>query len=185
MPITVNTNIPAESFPRIIALMIDFVIIYIYLFVLFYISVLINRAWPFHHLMEGSYLLRHLISFLSVTFPVVLYFVLMERSKLKATVGKAVMKLKVVHVEGGAAPLRCLITRNSIKFLPWEIAHTLVHLNFAAFISGEEPGTGVIMGLLMPQLIVLGYIIMILLRKDNRSLYEILSGTCVVTTQRL
>lgn len=164
---------------RLLAFFIDYAVIAIYISILLFLSIIVNRFWPFHHLMEGSYLFRHLISFFTLTVPVVLYFILMERNKRQATIGKALMKLKVVNAKGGRASLKHLVIRNTIKFIPWEMAHTFIHINYAVFSSGKEMDIAMMTGLIIPQVIALAYLALILFRNDRRSLYEILSRTRV------
>lgn len=164
---------------RILAFIIDYAVIAFYIFILLFLSTFVNRLWPFHQLMESSYLFRHLISFFTLTVPVVLYFILMERSDKQATIGKTMVKIKVVNAKGGRASLKHLIIRNTIKFIPWEVAHTFIHINYAVFSSGKVMGMGSMLGLIIPQLIALAYLTMILFRDDRRSLYEILSRTRV------
>lgn len=63
----------------------------------------------------------HLAMFLMVTVPVVMIFAFCEAG-LGATPGKALLGLRVRSGPGNA--LACAATRNVVKFLPWEIAHT-------------------------------------------------------------
>ena len=56
-----------------------------------------------------------------MTGPVILYFILCERSGLKGTIGKWLTKLEV-----GPTSFPRIIARNLLKFLPWEIAHTAI-----------------------------------------------------------
>lgn len=56
-----------------------------------------------------------------LTGPVILYFILCERSGWKGTIGKRVTRLQVEP-----ASLPRIILRNLLKFLPWELAHTAI-----------------------------------------------------------
>ncbi len=53
-----------------------------------------------------------------------LYFALMECSARQATLGKRVLGLRVVTVEGGQpSRVRCL-ARATVKLLPWELGES-------------------------------------------------------------
>ncbi|MEX2344756.1 MAG: RDD family protein [Balneolaceae bacterium] len=176
-----DANEPPCFLKRTVAFFIDYFIFMIWLAALFFLSTVLNRVVPFHSLMESSYGFRHSISFLTTTLPLITYFILMERSRKQASVGKVVLGFRVAHTDGGRAPLKCLVIRNVIKFLPWEMAHTIIHLNPALFTSENN----MIWLLIIPQGIMLLYAAMIVIRKDNRSIYEILSRTCVVKDRNI
>lgn len=195
---------PAAGGKRTLAFLIDLVVIYAYVFALLAASIGLNSVWPFHQHLADSYALRHLISFATLTLPVLLYFILMERSRWRGTIGKRVMRLAVVsdvgeksfdgstsggeaRPEAGAASnnsakpsFRQLVLRNVVKFAPWEMAHIHFHLNPDFFTTGATSTAGWILGLVLPQALVLGYALMIFVRRDHRAPYELLSGTSVV-----
>lgn len=165
---------------RLLAYGVDLVIIYLYIFALFFASTALNSLWPFHHWMADSYVIRHLVAFGTLTLPTLLYFILMERSARQGTFGKSVFKLCVVGSDGAPASPAALISRNVFKFLPWEISHTHLHLNPMFIVTGDTTMLGWTIGIALPCVLVLIYIVMIALQKNHRSLYELASGTCVV-----
>lgn len=65
----------------------------------------------------------HVVGFIVLTLPVVLYFALWEASARQATPGKRAMGLVVVSAAGGRLPLLRSLVRTALKFLPWELAH--------------------------------------------------------------
>lgn len=176
MDATLHADAHPGLLKRSAAFFIDYLIFMIWLAALFFISTFLNRVVPFHSLMESSYIFRHSVSFLTTTLPLVAYFILMERSRFKATAGKTLFGLRVAHTDGGKAPLKCLMIRNTLKFLPWEIAHTIIHVNPALFASENK----MVWLLIIPQGMMLFYAAMIVIRKDKRSFYEIYSGTFVI-----
>ncbi|NNU17308.1 RDD family protein [Parvularcula sp. ZS-1/3] len=64
----------------------------------------------------------HLIGFLSLTLPVVLYFAGTEAA-FGATLGKKLLGLEVSTTEGTKPGAGAAFLRNVVKFLPWEINH--------------------------------------------------------------
>jgi uncharacterized RDD family membrane protein YckC len=66
----------------------------------------------------------HVVSFLSVTLPITLYFARAESLPRGATFGKRALGLRVITMEGDRVPFRRALLRAAAKFMPWEIAHT-------------------------------------------------------------
>ena len=118
--------------------------------------------------------------FLTLTLPVILYFTLSETSRYNGSAGKRKMKLKVTTVNFRRAGFWQLLVRNCIKFLPWELAHFCIYqLYYFRMIKIEPPGW-VLTGLVLTQGLAILYFIFILVNKDNRSIYELLSDTRVI-----
>lgn len=167
------------SLRRIIALGIDYFTIAAYGGVLFYFNFKLNNV--FQHFEWFSHpVWSQVIGFMALTLPVFLYFVLFERSSRQATPGKRLLNLKVVSSEYGKAPIYCLVIRNGIKFLPWEIAHGAVHwTNYYAKQGFEVP---VFLFLINAAALILAFVFVVLIfvKKDNRTLYETWSGTRVI-----
>ena len=67
-----------------------------------------------------------------VTLPVTLYFASLESSSWQATWGKRTMGLRVVRTDGARLNKTRALTRTALKFIPWELTHTLIRqLRFA------------------------------------------------------
>lgn len=165
---------------RAAAYLIDIALLYVYIIVLFFASTAVDSVLPFHDLMAESYALRHGISFSTLTLPLVLYFILMERSGRQGTLGKAQMKLHVTDGSGDRASTRSVVIRNLVKFLPWEIAHTHIHINPEFITAGRTTVAGWVFGVGLPIAAMVVYAAMIATRSDGRSLYELMSGTRTV-----
>ncbi|HMB90266.1 MAG TPA: RDD family protein [Rhodothermales bacterium] len=176
----VATYEQAAGMRRLGAYLLDLVVIYLYIILLFLASMAVNDVLPFHEAMGASYVLRHLISFTTLTLPVVLYFMLMEHSRWQGTVGKKLLKMRVVGQDGSRATLQQLAVRNAIKFLPWEVAHLHIHLNPDFLFTGHTSTLGLLFGSILPFLFMTTYAGMVFFRKDGRSLYELISHTRVV-----
>jgi uncharacterized RDD family membrane protein YckC len=70
---------------------------------------------------------------LAMTAPVTLYFALTESSRMQASLGKRVVGLVVCTEGGGRASFGSALFRTAVKFVPWELGHTVAQQ--AAFSS--------------------------------------------------
>jgi uncharacterized RDD family membrane protein YckC len=163
---------------RLKAFLIDYLVILIYIGLLIGSTLLIAKYLSVS-LANVDPVSGELIGFVTLTLPVILYFTLMENSKYAATLGKGKVGLKVVSKDLSKATLGRLLTRNCIKFLPWELAHFFVFRLFD-FTRRDIPLPGwVLVGLITSQAIALIYTLF-LFSKNGRSVYELLSSTRVI-----
>lgn len=112
-----------------------------------------------------------LIGFAAMTLPVFIYFLVMETRG--GTLGKILMRIQVVS----QSPSKVLV-RNLVRFAPWEIAHAGVHWLFYYTGRSSETPTWLFFLLIVPQLVVLGYAVSVLVTK-NSSIYDRVAGTSV------
>lgn len=173
----------ASGLRRMGAWLMDMVVVYLYIIVLFAASMGLNEVWPFHEAMGESYVLRHLVSFFTLTLPMILYFVFMEHSSRRGTFGKSRLRLRVVSLDGSTADRKHLLIRNAVKFLPWEIAHMTIHLNPEFITMGPTTVGAWIGGVVVPYGLALLFVGLIFLRPDGRTVYEWASGTRVVRAE--
>jgi len=157
-------------FRRVLAFIVDYAIIIAYALLLFLVSTLLKNHFNVD-LNFGSPIKNQILSFFMLTLPVFLYFYLSERSARNATIGKKVMKLEVVSNKGN------IFLRNFLKFLPWEIGHIGVYQ--IVFYDQQQLPTPIWLWsvLIIPQLIVLIYLISTILSKGKRSIYDLISNT--------
>ena len=73
--------------------------------------------------------------------------------------------------------------RTVLKFIPWEIAHTGVHWIVYYSLQDKNPPLWVLIVLIVPQLIVIAYVISIFATKGKRSIYDKAAGTKVEKNQ--
>lgn len=93
---------------------------------------------------------------------------------MKATIGKKVVKLIVIAQDNETK--KSILTRNLLKYLPWEIAHTGVHwLMYFDSTSNEIPIWTWFL-LIVPQVLVVIYFVSILLSKGQTSIYNRILG---------
>ena len=164
---------------RVKAFVIDYVIILIYAILLLGASLLISKL--FHlDINNINPVAGELIGFVTLTLPVILYFTLSENSSYGGTIGKRKFRLRVIKKDGTRVGLLRLLIRNIIKFFPWELAHFFIYrlINFTS--TGDQAPGFVLTGLILSQALAVIYFACILLTKNNRSIYEWLSGTMVI-----
>ena len=164
---------------RMKAFAIDYLIILVYIGLLFAVTLAISSLFD-ADLNNIDTLTGELIGFLTLTLPVILYFSFTEAGKYAGSIGKRRFNLKVVTVTSGKTNLIQNLLRNIIKFLPWEIAHFFVFQFFYFLRTNTEPPNWVLWGLVTAQGAAIIYLLFILFRKDNRSVYELFSSTKVI-----
>lgn len=160
-------------FKRILAWLIDWILILVYVCILFGTMMALASSGVLKlesvHPFKGQ-----LIGFFSLTLPVVLYYILFEASARHATPGKRVMKIEVT-----ANSLRTsqIILRNIMKFLPWEFAHAgILWINY---IQTPETPLWIWFLLITPQVMVVAYMMSMIATKGSGSLYDKMAGTRV------
>lgn len=153
---------------RILAFLVDYVVIVLYASILYAITMTIDPP-------KMSPYLGAIIGFLSLTLPVFLYFYLSEKSNSKGTLGKRFMRIAVNSYSQNQN--KSILIRNLFKFLPWEMAHYGVHWLVYLSSSVVAIPNWVWVTLVLPQLTVLAYLISIIISQGRRSLYDQLAGT--------
>lgn len=158
---------------RVVAYLIDYVVILIWMGL---ITLVALQGWfalePVDQLSYSGRWTSQLTAFLMLTLPVWLYFTLCEAFGRKATLGKRVLKLRV-----DGSPRR-IAARNTLKFLPWELAHTAIWHGMPIPLNSEPTGLGTGLFLLSTGLAAL-YLVTLFVG-DGRTLYDRLSGTRVI-----
>ena len=163
---------------RILAYLADMVLVYVYIIALYFVSTAVNSVWPFHEAMGASYALRHLVGFFTLSLPMLAYFTLFEAGPRHASPGKRLLGIAVQSEEGPVTTGQALL-RNGLKFLPWEIVHTHMHINPAFLFSGETIHAGWVLGVWLPCLAVVVYVAMLFLAPAGRTPYDLAARTCV------
>lgn len=154
---------------RLIAALIDYLVILLYGFILYSVT---TNIYTLDELSTNTNPINgQLIGFVSLTLPVFLYFYLMEASNLKATLGKMALKIQVESKKGS------VLKRNILKFLPWEIAHTGLHWMYYYNSNDTNEPHWLWVLLIVPQLIAIIYFISILHTKGTSGIYDCLAKT--------
>ncbi len=114
---------------------------------------------------------------LTISLPIWLYFILLEKSSAQATLGKRALKLQVI--DGGGGPLSNVKSffRTLIKLLPWEVAHIANNFPVPMWYT-DEPGfrigfavAGGLMGM---------YMLTLLLTKHKQTIHDLAIDSFVV-----
>ena len=158
---------------RILAALIDNIVILTYACLLALITFFllnIRKSDP----LTNPYILQ-LIGFTTLTLPVLLYSWIAEKNSWKGTLGKKILNLKVEPIL--LSKNANIFFRNVLKFLPWEIAHTGVH--HAYHHDPTETGTPIWIWslLILPQVVVIFYIITIFMSRGSQSIYDKFANT--------
>ena len=151
----------AEFHKRLLAYIIDFVVIVIYFFAIQKV------IWNGVGINEGTLGLRILL----ILFPMLFYSVLTELLMNGQTIGKKILSIKVVSLEGGEPTLGQTLLRWFLRFYEWGF------IVFTIFWSNPFVGVGFLfMGG------ITSIIIMVVNAKSQR-LGDIVAGTVVVNTK--
>lgn len=159
---------------RLIAAFIDLGIIIIYVLIL--LGVALTTFWIIGTPPKLSVNNAHLLGFLTLTLPVMIYFIVSEL-QYSASPGKRFDRLKVSSFNGCPLTLKQIIIRNVIKFLPWEYAHTLIYI--LLLVPNATDSTLVSLGLVIANIIPIIYVYLVLFSKDHRGPHELVCGTVV------
>lgn len=119
-------KIYATFWQRVKAFLWDYLLITCYLILVTVIFVFLPISQFFENRIQAQ-----LMGFLLVTLPFTLYYAFSESSRKQGTFGKQKQTIKVVDANGGQISFVRALMRNILKFLPWEISHTLIwQINF-------------------------------------------------------
>ena len=155
----------AEFHKRLLAYMIDFTLMIIYLFSM---KKLLYTGFDFN--LEESMGLDILV----ISVPMLLYSLLTELLMNGQTVGKRLMSIRVISLEGGDPTLGQFILRWITKFFEWPFL-----FGYIFFLSGQE---------IYQYIFITGFcgivvVITIAVTGKSQRLGDILAGTVVVNTK--
>ena len=167
----------AGFWPRMKAFALDYIIISGYLIALTLLFLLLNSITDAFQQLFSQRVQAQVLAFLLVTFPVTLYFSITESSPRQATWGKQRLGLRVTDQEGNRLRFPRALARTLLKFVPWEISHTLIWQ--VSFSSGANVAV-INYGFVLVYVLVGLNIVSLLMTKTHRTLYDFLAGTYVV-----
>ncbi len=114
----------------------------------------------------------------NISIPSWLYFGLSDYSQMGATLGKRLLKLRVVNNEHQRLSVRTAVLRTAVKLLPWELVH------LSAFALSQDMGsfTTVQMVLLtVANLLTLVYVGVAAFMHGQQSVHDFVAKTQVVS----
>jgi uncharacterized RDD family membrane protein YckC len=165
---------------RFAAWLLDYVVILAYLIVLAAASLgaLSSPAASVFSSALTRPITAELVGFLTLTCPVILYFALTEVSSWQATLGKRALRIVVVGQAGTRLPFGRAIVREVVRFLPWEMAHSLIWP--LALAPHLEPLPVTIGGFAVVYLLVFVYLVSLFVGSEHRTVYDRIAGSRVM-----
>jgi uncharacterized RDD family membrane protein YckC len=167
----------AGFWKRAAAFALDYIIILFYLAALALIGLLINSLFSAASWLFSDRVRAQLSGFLLITLPVTLYFALSESSAQRATWGKKRLGLQVTDYNGGKLGFWRSLARTILKFIPWEISHTLIWA--VAFSTVKNPVWLTYGIILVYALIGLNILCLVFTRKQQ-TMYDLIAKTYVI-----
>lgn len=168
----------ANPWKRILAFALDYVLIFVYIALTLAVgfALFLEPLRPVREALFATALSTWLIQFLVMTLPVTLYFALCESSVWQGTLGKRKLGLRVVDAAGGRVGLARSLIRSAVKFLPWELGHTV----FRRALYNPQPAWLVNGGIVLIWVLAGAYLASMLVSKKRQALYDLVAGTFVV-----
>jgi uncharacterized RDD family membrane protein YckC len=164
---------------RVAAFALDYIIILGYLLGLALLSLLTTQLFSASQWLFADRVRAQFVAFLLVTLPVTLYFAVSESSPQRATWGKQRLKLKVGDRNGNRISVWRAFGRTLLKFVPWEISHTLI---WQIYFSQAAPSVWISYGFALVYLLIGLNIVSLILTKTNQTLYDLLTFTYVISS---
>ncbi len=171
---------------RLVAFLLDFLLIGAYILILLTISVLLeSQGSPLRKILQGLFsnsLYGEVSAFFFLTLPVVLYFAFSESSRFQASWGKRRMGIKVADLSGNRLSFARSLFRSAVKFVPWEFAHFFLWMipGWPFNLRGNSPSLPVIIGFTIDYSMVIVFFASLIIGKTHRTVYDRLSGTKVI-----
>lgn len=169
----------AGFWKRVGAFALDYIIILVYLFGLFLTSLLINTLFDANQWLFADRIRAQFVAFLMVTLPITLYFAVSESSPRQATWGKGWLKIKVAGRDGNKVRLWRSIGRTLLKFVPWEISHTLI---WEIYFSPQTEALWLNYGFVLVYLLIGLNIGSLVITRTHQTLYDLLAHTYVISS---
>lgn len=171
----------AGFWQRAKAFLFDYAGIVLYLGVITGLFAFLNLSMDVSQVFFGDRITAQRSGFLIITLPIALYFILGESSPRQGTWGKARMRLRVTNRKGGRIGFWKALARTALKFIPWELSHTLIwEIRF----STELDSALINIGFALVYILVGLNIALIIMTKTKQSLYDLFAGTYVVRNKQ-
>lgn len=173
-----NAQSYADFWPRVLAFVLDYLVISAYLVITVAAGASIQASMPaVREALFSNPITGEISGFFIITLPVTLYFAIFEASSQQATWGKRRLNLKVVGPDQGRLSFKRSLARSLLKFAPWELAHAMIwQISFA-----ENPDAPIYTaGLVLVWVLVGANIASMILSPTRQTIYDRLAGTRVM-----
>jgi len=171
-------NKNAGFWKRAGAFTLDYIVILGYLIFLTLLFLFLNNTFNADRFLFTTRSQSQLMGFLLVTLPITLYFAFGESSSYQATWGKQRLKLKVTDYNGDKVSFWRALTRTLLKFIPWEISHTLI---WTIYFSPQTNSILINYGFGLVYLLIGLNIACLKMTKTHQTIYDFLAKTFVKT----
>ncbi len=161
------------------AFALDYMLILGYLVAITLLFLLLNTLFSANQWLFGERIRAQVVAFLLITFPITLYFAISESSARQATWGKGRLGLKVADRDGNQIRFWRAFGRALLKFVPWEISHTLI---WQIAFSPRMDSVWIDYGFVLVYLLIGLNILTLGLTRTHQTLYDILTNTYVIKT---
>jgi uncharacterized RDD family membrane protein YckC len=118
--------------------------------------------------------------FITISFPIWLYFILNESSSRQATLGKLLLGLKVTDLDGNRLQVTTAAWRTACKLAFLEIGHLSFLFPTPLF---EEPAPPFRVGFVILIALIVFYFVLTLITPRRQSLHDLIVKTLVVRQQ--
>lgn len=161
------------------AFALDYIVILAYLLGITLLPILANALFGANLWLFADRVRAQIVAFLLVTLPVTLYFAVSESSARQATWGKHRLKLKVTDHGGNRISFWRALGRTILKFIPWEISHTLI---WEIYFLPQTEAAWIGYGFALVYLLIGLNIVSLSMTKTKQTLYDLLTHTYVITS---
>ncbi|RPI96428.1 MAG: RDD family protein [Chloroflexi bacterium] len=159
------------------AFALDYVLMAIYLLAVTLLFLFLNTLFDVNQWLFSDRIRGQLTASLLVTLPVLLYFALAESSAWQGTWGKRRLGLKVADIDGDRISFGRALARNLLKFIPWELSHTLIwEIRF----TSQTDSMLISYGFALVYLLIGVNILALVMNKKRQTLYDLLVKTYVI-----
>lgn len=182
MLISVPTSRPTFGV-RLLSLLVDYGLILAYLAALAGVALgayaLTGKLYDWLSLGTAG---AELLGFVILVLPVGVYLYLCEASERQATLGKRLLRLRVVDAtSGGRLSKPRVLVRTIVKLLPWEVAHFMVWQAVAYTATGATNfPVWLSVGFVVANALPIVYVVMVLLQRDRRGPHDLIARSKVV-----
>lgn len=171
-------SIPSTFKQRLTAYFLDLLLIWLYGFLILFVSSLFG--FPFSSFFSQSPLIAQMVGFLSITFPVSLYFFIFEYKK-KGTFGKRWMSIKIKSSLNRQISLYQIFIRTIVKIFPWELAHFVI---WRFQLPTTLPNNLLYFFLVIVYLIMIVNLYLVLRTEKKQALHDLLAHTQVIVESK-
>ncbi len=167
----------AGFWQRLGAFALDYLLIAGYLAILFIAVTFVNAVTDVSERLFSNRILAQLTGFLLITLPISLYFALAESSVRQASWGKQRLGLQVTDSNGRRISFWRALARTLLKFVPWELSHTLI---WWITFKPNETSPLLTAGFIAVYALVGANLLSLLLSKSRQTIYDRLTTTYVI-----